>query len=71
MSVIRKITGLLPWKPATRADLTMDGIRTPADLRGQFHLDEVHSLLSINDALKVRRDVLQWIDDLRRARAGT
>lgn len=70
MSVIRKITGLLPWKPATRDDQTMDGIRTPADLRGQFHLDEVHSLLSINDALKVRRDVLQWIDDLRRARAG-
>ena len=69
MSIISKITNILPWKPTTRDDQAVDGVRTPADLRGQFHLDEVHSLLSINDALKVRRDVLQWIDDLRRARA--
>ncbi|MFT8814794.1 ATPase, T2SS/T4P/T4SS family [Acetobacter fabarum] len=70
MSLVSKISSLLPWKPTSREDQGVDGIRTPADLRGQFHLDEVHSLLSVNDALKVRRDVLQWIDDLRRARDG-
>lgn len=70
MSLINKITNIVPWKTATGNDQAVDGIRTPADLRGQFHLDDVHSYLTINEALKTRRDVLQWVDDLRRARAG-
>lgn len=70
MSFIDKITNVVPWKTATGDDQAVDGIRTPADLRGQFHLDDVHSYLTVNEALKTRRDVLQWVDDLRRARAG-
>lgn len=70
MSFMSKIRRLIPWRMKGAEDRTVDGISAPADLHGQFHLDEIHQVLYVSDALKMRRDVLQWIDDLRRARFG-
>lgn len=67
MSVMRKIGAIIPWHQDNRP---VDGIKTPPDLRAQFHIDAVHQVLYISDSLAGRRDVLQWIDDLRRTRFG-
>lgn len=70
MNFIKRVAQITPWRATGTNDRPVDGISAPADLHGQFHLDDIHQVLYISDALKMRRDVLQWIDDLRRARFG-
>jgi general secretion pathway protein E len=65
MGVLRNVRSFMPFSRAATESTVRTHIPAPEELQGQVQIDELRQIAFVNDSLKQRVDVLQWLTDVR------